>query len=107
VWKPLLGPVRDWPLAYCDPTTVDVEHDLLVVDEVSRQNASELYNIHHNANHSWYYVKDQQPWEMMVFSEHDSRSPKKRSVPHCSFVLEREAAAARRESIEVRTLAFL
>jgi len=32
VWRPLLGPNDDWPLALCDYTSIDSEHDIAIAD---------------------------------------------------------------------------
>ena len=34
VWKPLKGPVQDWPLAMCDPRSIKPETDLEPCDLV-------------------------------------------------------------------------
>jgi hypothetical protein len=34
VWRPLKGPVRDWPLALCHPQSLEVDRDLEPCDLV-------------------------------------------------------------------------
>ncbi|KUJ17653.1 uncharacterized protein LY89DRAFT_733488 [Mollisia scopiformis] len=55
VWKPLRGPVRDWPLALCDPLTVDTQ-DLHPGDLVYDDYVVENMQLHYDDNQNWYYI---------------------------------------------------
>src|ERR1700712_4563151 len=87
VWKPLAGPLRDYPMAYCDAKTMDPNNDLLAVDEVFPTVANEVYQVLHNPMHKWYYIPDQLDSEVAIFAGYDSRQGQALSVPHCSFDL--------------------
>ncbi|KAK0727160.1 hypothetical protein B0T26DRAFT_119283 [Lasiosphaeria miniovina] len=106
VWKPLKGPVREWPLALCDASSVDSsdlrEHDTVFDPSTARENLM----VHFNANQRWYYLSEQLPSELWVFRQCDSSG--KPGVPHASFQLPTQAndPDGPRESIEVRALLY-
>lgn len=108
VWKPLRGPVRDWPLAFCDPTTVTIS-DLHPGDLVYDDYVVENMQLHYASNQKWYYLSDQGPEEAWVFVQSDSDKTKtKAGVPHSSFPLPASTTPPEpRESIEVRCLVYL
>jgi hypothetical protein len=56
LWRPLRGPVEDWPLAVCDYRTVDQATDSVLVDQVYPHSLAEGINYFHNARHQWYYA---------------------------------------------------
>lgn len=107
VWKPLKGPIRDWPLALCDPNTIDPDRDLQARDTVRPDAYIETYQIHRTEKHRWCYVRDQMPNEAWVFLQSDSGDNGLTGVPHTSFdnPMRRDGDMLR-ESIEVRTLVF-
>ncbi|KXS94833.1 hypothetical protein AC578_3668 [Pseudocercospora eumusae] len=109
VWKPLRGPVRDWPLALCDPSTLS-SSDLCSSDIVFEEQMIENYLVHSNDTQRWYYLSDQEASEAWVFLQADSRrtgNGKSRGVPHCSFLHPRSLESKwPRESIEVRAAVF-
>ncbi|KAK9775137.1 putative Methyltransferase [Seiridium cardinale] len=106
VWKPLNGPLRDYPMAYCDAKTMDPATDLMVVDEVFPTVANEVYQVLYSPRHKWYYIPDQQDNEVAIFAGYDSRRGQALSVPHCSFDLGDRSSGAPRQSIEVRAFVF-
>ena len=72
VWRPLNGPVIDWPLAVCDTTTVDITSDLVPTDNVYADGVSETYNLFHNPEHSWYYCSSQEYEDSLIFKGFDN-----------------------------------
>ncbi|KAF2838489.1 hypothetical protein M501DRAFT_934638 [Patellaria atrata CBS 101060] len=106
IWKPLTGPCRDYPMAYCDPTSVNREKDLFLVDEVFPTVANEVFQVYHNPNHIWYYVPDQLDSEVSIFNAYDSEKGQELAVPHCSFNLGEAGSGIPRQSIEVRAFIF-
>ena len=68
IWKPLKSPVRDWPLALCDAKTIDSANDLVTADVVYQDHSEEKYQVHYKPKQRWFYLSDQQPSEMLVFS---------------------------------------
>lgn len=72
VWKPIKGPVKDWPLALCDPRTVKLG-DLEAADLVYTDYVVENRQIYHKPGQKWYYISDQRPDEAWIFRQSDSK----------------------------------
>ncbi|KAI4250069.1 MAG: hypothetical protein L6R40_000241 [Gallowayella cf. fulva] len=104
VWKPLRGPLRDWPLALCDAESVHADH-LAAADGVFETKITENLQVHYDAAHRWYYLEDQEASELLVFRQADSHPAGRLGVPHTSFPNPKAGPnELPRESIEVRTL---
>ncbi|KXT00841.1 hypothetical protein AC578_982 [Pseudocercospora eumusae] len=84
VWKPLRGPVNDWPLCFCDPATIDVQ-DMETTDMVYPDYFTENLSLRFNSAQKWYYLSDHQPDEIIIFKQSDSDPSAVGGVPHCSF----------------------
>ncbi|KAL2286331.1 hypothetical protein FJTKL_07106 [Diaporthe vaccinii] len=104
VWRLLEAPNDDWPLAICDWTTIDQENDILLSDRIRRDRVDETSLLHHNANHKWYYIKDQTLEDLLVFRNTDSLGHRARGF-HCA-VFNPKASGPPRQSVEVRLVAF-
>jgi hypothetical protein len=74
VWKPCRLPVRDWPLAVCDATSVDLA-DLVPTDIIYPNYVAENCMVHFNENQKWYWLPDQEADEVLVFKAVDSDDP--------------------------------
>jgi hypothetical protein len=74
IWKPLKGPVRDWPLAICDACSINPKRDLRVNDDVFADVVRENMMVHYNEEQRWYYLSDHMPTELLVFRQVDSMS---------------------------------
>ena len=74
VWKPLKGPLNDWPLTFCDASTVHEEMDLEAADLLYPDLATENFQVYHRPAHRWYYLSNQTPSELIVFKQADSFS---------------------------------
>ena len=78
VWKPITGPVRDWPLALCssasitDPSTQFEPCDLVYPDYVV-----ENRQVYHSDQFDWFYASDQMPDEAWVFLQSDTNESTK------------------------------
>ncbi|KAL8847103.1 MAG: hypothetical protein Q9221_007852 [Calogaya cf. arnoldii] len=72
VWRPLLGPLRDWPLAMLDYQSVDKASDLIAADVIYPHYVGESFNVFHNSGHRWFYLADQMPEEVLIFKSFDS-----------------------------------
>ena len=72
VWKPLRGPLRDWPLGLVDARTVDFENDTLPADVVFPTWVTENMQVLYNSNYRWYHLSDQLPNEALIFKSADS-----------------------------------
>lgn len=71
VWKPLNGPVRDWPLAVCDYRSCSSKA-IVDVDQVYADSVGEGCNIYFNNDHRWYFASDQGPGEVWLMKQLDS-----------------------------------
>ncbi|KAK5153117.1 hypothetical protein LTS14_007761 [Recurvomyces mirabilis] len=106
IWKPLRGPVQDWPLALCDPNSVRSDYDLEPCDLVYPDYVVENRQVYHSDNLQWFYISEQRENEAWVFMQTDTgRSDW--TVAHTAFPLPNAPKnAAPRESIEVRALVY-
>ncbi|KAK3377157.1 hypothetical protein B0T24DRAFT_656821 [Lasiosphaeria ovina] len=105
-WRPLRGPVKQWPLAICDARTVQ-QSDLVAADHVRKHYTGETYYVKQSPGFVWHYLSNQLPYEVLLFKNFDSLEGKSQCCPHSSFQLPvSEEDAPFRESIEVRALVF-
>lgn len=107
LWRPIVGPLRDAPLALCDATTL-ADGDLVGQDLIYRDRTGEIYALFPNDAHRWFYAPAMTRDEALLLKCYDSeRDGLARFMPHTSF--EDPTAPADkpvRESIELRTLVF-
>ncbi len=71
-WRPLFGPLYDWPLAVLDATSLDCFRDLIASDNVYPHQVSETYNVFFHKDHRWHYLGGQLSSEMLLFKSYDS-----------------------------------
>lgn len=126
LWRPLIEPVRNFPLALCDYRSLNLSADLVS----TRLNFPpwlkdrENYSLRFNSNHRWYYWGSLSPDEVIMFKCYDSASRdlalvsgegKERSglidvaglCPHTAFFDENGPISGHlRTSLELRTLLF-
>ena len=107
VWRPIRGPLEDWPLALCDARSV-AEGDLIATDLLYKDRTGETYSVRHNAAHRWFYAPRMTRNEVLLFRCYDSTEHgSARFVPHAAFQDPTAPhTAAPRESIELRCLVF-
>lgn len=84
-WKPLRGPVKDWPLALCSPRTVKPDRDFEPCDLVYPDYAVENRQVYHSTDYDWFYISDQQPHEAWVFLQSDTETETKPGT-HIFFI---------------------
>ncbi|EOD50698.1 putative -like methyltransferase protein [Neofusicoccum parvum UCRNP2] len=72
VWKPLVGPVKDWPLAMCEPRTLQPDRDLEPCDLVYPDYVVENQQVYYSDEFEWFYISDQEPNEAWVFLQSDT-----------------------------------
>ncbi|AXB41653.1 CmcJ/NvfI family oxidoreductase [Amycolatopsis albispora] len=125
VWRPLLEPVRNFPLALCDFRSLDLVADLVPtrLDFPDWLKDRENYSVRHNPKHRWYHWDSLTPDEALVFKCHDSASRALASVggetasgelldvaglcPHTAFYDHNGPSTGHlRTSLELRALAF-
>lgn len=107
LWRPIIGPLRDSPLAMCDATTVAPD-DLVASDLIYPNRSGETYSVTYNPSHRWFYFPDMTTEEALLLKCYDSATDgRTRFGPHTAFVDPTTPVdAAPRESIELRTLVF-
>jgi hypothetical protein len=111
IWRPIVM-VESAPLAVCDASTVSREDlfDSEVVGGLGDFNRHSLwgFNLAFNPAHRWYWVPHMQPWEALVFKLFDSDPAATQFSAHSAFEDPNTPPdAAPRQSIELRTIAFL
>ena len=112
VWRPLVGPVQDHPLAICDARSAklddfiptQIEH-FLENDLETPHLTGQIYSFRHNPGHRWFYVSDMQPDEVMMLKCYDSADDGRACFTgHTGFLNpQRPRDFKPRESIEART----
>ena len=107
VWKPLFRRVDELPLAMCDATT-DADEDMLRMDLKYRERTGEIYVMRYSPAHRWYYFPKMEPTQALLLKTYDSETDgRARFMGHSAFEDPNTPAdALKRESIEVRTMAF-
>lgn len=111
VWRPIVM-VESAPFAVCDASTVKREDmfDSEVVGGLGDFNRRSLwgFNLAYNPGHRWYWVPHMQPWEVLAFKLFDSDPEATQFTAHSAFEApDTPPDAAPRQSIELRTIAYL
>jgi hypothetical protein len=107
VWRPIAGPVRDSPLAFCDASSV-APGDLVPAELRYPDRIGEIYYVRFNPAHRWYYLPQMRTDEVWVFKNYDAATDgRARFTPHTAFLepLQHGEIPAR-ESIEFRAFAI-
>ncbi|MEY2736364.1 MAG: hypothetical protein RLZ58_1773 [Pseudomonadota bacterium] len=107
VWKPLYNRVEELPLAMCDATTHE-EGDMLRMELKYRERTGEIYVMRHSPKHCWMYFPQMEPTQALLLKTYDSETDGRcRFMGHTAFEdPTTPPGAPKRESIEVRTMAF-
>jgi hypothetical protein len=107
VWKPLYARVEELPLAMCDAST-HAEGDMLRMELKYRERTGEIYVMRHAPSHRWFYFPRMLPDQALLLKTYDSETDGRcRFMGHTAFEDPTTPPdAPKRESIEVRTMAF-
>ncbi len=107
VWKPLYHQVHELPLAMCDAQTHDAD-DMLRMDLKYQDRTGEIYVMRHSPKHRWMYFPKMLATQALLLKTYDSATDGRcRFMGHSAFEDPSSAPdAPKRESIEVRTMAF-
>ncbi len=107
VWKPLYRRVEELPLAVCDATT-HAPDDMLRMELKYRERTGEIYVMRWSPKHRWVYFPQMEAAQALLLKTYDSElDGRARFMGHTAFEDPNTAPnALRRESIEVRTMAF-
>ena len=71
VWRPIKGPVRNHPLAFCDASSV-VPDDLVPVKRVAKDRIGEIQLSLYNPAHRWFYFPAMTTAEVLLFKTFDT-----------------------------------
>jgi hypothetical protein len=107
VWKPLYRRVDELPLAMCDATT-HAPDDMLRMELKYRERTGEIYVMRYSPAHRWVYFPQMQASQALLLKTYDSEvDGRARFMGHTAFEHPNTPPdALKRESIEVRTMAF-
>ncbi len=72
LWKPIKGPLIDWPLGLCDTRSVNFPQDTIAGDVVFDGFVTENLQVMHSPNFEWYYLPNHETWEALIFKSGDS-----------------------------------
>lgn len=107
VWKPLYNVVEELPLAMCDAQSAQ-DGDMLLMELKYRERTGEIYVMRYAPQHRWYYFPRMRPDQALLLKTYDSETDgRARFMGHSAFEDPNTPAnARRRQSIELRTMAF-
>lgn len=107
VWKSLRDPVEELPLAICDATSQN-KGDMLRMELKYRERTGEIYVMRYAESHRWTYFPGMTAANALLFKTYESETDgRARFVGHTAFEdPNMKPDARRRESIEIRTMAF-
>ncbi|KAF7502205.1 hypothetical protein GJ744_006746 [Endocarpon pusillum] len=107
IWKPLRGPLNDWPLAVCDTTSVNPTKDFEYADLLYPEFVTENCQVYFSPEYKWYYLSNHEIDELIVFKQSDTLPTASPGVPHSAFYNPNMTAdEPPGESIEVRALVY-
>jgi len=104
VWRPLIGPNDDWPLAVCDYSSINIGKDVTPADRLFEDRLGENQLLFHSEQHKWYYIEKQETQDLLVFRNTDSTGQRARSF-HAAFY-NSASHSPPRQSCEARFVAF-
>jgi hypothetical protein len=107
VWRPLVNPVEDMPLALCDSRSLNAL-DLIDTVRIAPNHTGEIQLAVHDPSHRWFYYPQMHSAEVLLFKTFDSRDG---GIHPCSIhsaikLAEAPANAKPRESVESRAFLF-
>ena len=107
VWRPLVDPVEDHPLALCDARTLAPD-DLVDAERRAANHVGEIQLALHRPEHRWFYFPGMHPREVLLFRTFDSLDGGIHPCCiHTAIRLPDAPTGARpRESIETRAFVF-
>jgi hypothetical protein len=99
--------VQEKPLAMCDAGSTAAE-DFLTLKMHYRDREGEIFVLRHSPQHHWWYFPQMTPSQVVLLKTYDSETDgRARFLGHSAFEHADTAPdAPRRESIEIRTMAF-
>ncbi|KAL9113631.1 MAG: hypothetical protein Q9227_002369 [Pyrenula ochraceoflavens] len=81
IWKPLRGPLNDWPLTFCDTSNIDPSESFEKADLLYPEFVIENRQIYYSPHYRWHYLSEQQTNEIIVFKQSDTDSEASPGMP--------------------------
>lgn len=103
-WRPMAGPVRRWPLALGDASSIR-PGELVATEQVFPDRVGEIYLLAYGEGQRWYWAPEIERDELVLIKGWDSlEDGRAQFTPHGAFQLpDQDPDAPPRESLEVRT----
>jgi hypothetical protein len=106
VWRPIVGPLQQFPLALGDAESLRAE-DVLATDLIYPDRVGEIYSIAYNPAQRWFYFPEMSRDEVVLIKTYDSDPARARFSAHGAFADPNfPDPKVLRESIEIRALVF-
>jgi len=107
LWRPLVDPVEDYPLALCDARSLEAQ-DLVDSERRAPNHVGEIQLAVHAPRQHWYYYPEMRPPEVLLFKTFDSIDGGNRpcSIHSAIRLPDVPADAMPRESVETRAFVF-
>ncbi|KAG9251653.1 uncharacterized protein F5Z01DRAFT_728411 [Emericellopsis atlantica] len=85
IWRPLAGPLQDYPLALCDWRTT-LPDDYVACDLPSIHYVGEVLQVHHNPDHQWWFACNMTTDEALLIKMYDTDAETEGSqVAMCTY----------------------
>ena len=106
VWRPIVGPLQQFPLALGDAASLSPE-DIIATDLIYPDRVGEIYSIAYNPKQRWFYFPEMTRDETVLIKTYDSDAARARFSAHTAFDDPTHPnPRILRESIEIRALVF-
>ena len=106
VWRPIVGPLQQFPLALGDAASLAAD-DILATDLIYPDRIGEIYSIAYNPAQRWFYFPEMRRDEVVLIKTYDSDPARARFSAHSAFADPNfPDPKVLRESIEIRALVF-
>ena len=106
VWRPIVGPLQQFPLALGDAASLAAD-DILATDLIYPDRVGEIYSIAYNPAQRWFYFPEMSRDEVVLIKTYDSDPARARFSAHSAFADPHfPDPKVLRESIEIRALVF-
>jgi len=106
VWRPIVGPLQQFPLALGDAASLAAD-DIVATDLIYPDRVGEIYSIAHNPAQRWFYFPEMSRDEVVLIKTYDSDPARARFSAHSAFADPNfPDPKILRESIEIRALVF-
>jgi hypothetical protein len=108
VWRSIHGTIENWPLTFCDSTTL-APQDVIPVKRMAKNRIGEIQMASFNPNHNWYYFPQMTPGEVVLIKTYDSATTTgiNKCTLHTSFADPTAPSDTNpRQSMETRAFVF-